>query len=54
MKTVKVRVSTNVYGSECLDEFQVDDDATPEEIEETAKDAAFNMMGGSYEVEGAE
>lgn len=51
MKTIKVHVSTNRVGSECSDEFEVEDDTTEKEIEEMAKDAMFNMIEWNYDVE---
>jgi hypothetical protein len=44
MKRYIVYASTNKVGSECTDEIEVDDDATEEEIEEAARDVAFNMI----------
>lgn len=50
MKRVTVRVSTNRVGSECKDSFEVEDDATEEEIEEMAKDAMFSMIEWNWDV----
>lgn len=51
MKTVQGYIQTNKIGSECQFEFDVEDDATEEEIEEMAKDAAFQHIEWSYTVE---
>jgi hypothetical protein len=47
-------VRTNACGSECHFEFDVQDSATVDEIEEEAKAAAFDMVEWSYEIEGKE
>lgn len=48
MKKYKGIISTNVNGSECEFEFEVPDNATEEEVEEEAKDAAFNWINWEY------
>lgn len=50
MKTVTGYIATNKVGSQCEFEIEVEDDATDEEIEDMAKDAAFNCIEWSYEV----
>lgn len=50
LKIVRGFIKTNVVGSKCLFEFEVDDDASPDEIEEEAKEVAFSYMDWSYEV----
>jgi len=47
---ILVKIRTNMNGSECVDEFDMDDNATPREIEEYARDAAFQMIEWDYEV----
>lgn len=42
-------ISTNKVGSECKFEFEMDDDATDEEIEEAAREAAFNYIEWDYQ-----
>lgn len=49
MRKFKGRIMTNIIGSEVDFEFEVDDDATEEEIEEEAKEAAFNYIDWGYE-----
>ncbi len=41
-------IETNKVGSRCEFEFEVEDDATEEEIEEEAKDAAFACIEWGY------
>lgn len=41
-------ISTNKIGSECHFEFEVPDDATDEEIEEEARQAAFEKVEWHY------
>lgn len=52
MKKIEGYVKTNKVGSICEFEFEIDDDATPAEIEEEAKNAAFEMIEWSYTVDG--
>lgn len=42
MKKIKVWLNTGFAGCVHENEFEVDDDATEEEIEEMAKEIAFN------------
>jgi hypothetical protein len=44
-------ISTNVVGSECEFEFEVEDNATEEEIEEAGKQAAFEYVDWGYNEE---
>ena len=44
MRKFKGKISTNLVGSACAFEFEVEDDATEEEIEEAGRDAAFNWI----------
>jgi len=48
MRKFKGIISTNVNGSECEFEFEVSENATEEEIEEEAKEAAFNWINWEY------
>ena len=48
MRYYEGSIMTNIIGSECDFEFEVEDDATEEEIEEAARDAAFNFIDWSY------
>lgn len=48
MKKFKGQISTNIVGSECQFEFEMPDDATDKEIEETAKELAFDLIEWSY------
>ena len=50
MKKITVYIETACVGSRCEDEFEVDDDATEEEIEETAKEIAFDMLNWGYTI----
>lgn len=42
-------VSTNKVGSECKIEFEVPDDATPEDIEDAGREAAFRYVEWNFE-----
>lgn len=42
------KIQTDTVGSECDFEFEVEDDATPEQIEVEAREAAFNHVDWSY------
>lgn len=42
-------ITTDVVGASCPFEFEVEDDATEEEIEAEAKEAAFNWIDWWYE-----
>jgi hypothetical protein len=50
MKTIKWHLSIGYAGTDQEDEFEVEDDATDEEIEEMAKDAAFDCIDWGWEV----
>lgn len=52
MKQIKGYIKTNKVGSTCEFEFEIEDDATPEEIEEWAKEAAFENIEWSYTING--
>ena len=47
---ILARVRTNKVGSGCEDEFYVDNATPAHEIEECAREAAFQMVDWSYEV----
>ena len=49
IRKFKVRVKTDVSGSECEDEILVPDNASDEFIEQEAKEAAMNMIEWNYE-----
>lgn len=49
MKTYKGSVSTNMVGSDCEFEFEAEDDATDEEIDELAREAMFNEIEWYYD-----
>ena len=51
MKKVKGFIETDKVGSRCGFEFEVEDDATGAEIEEYAREAAFELIEWSYTVE---
>ena len=44
MRTFKGSIGTNKVGSQCEFEFEMDDDATEEEIEEVAQECAFEKI----------
>jgi hypothetical protein len=44
MRTFSGTIKTDVQGSDTHFEFEVDDNATPEQIEEEAKQAAFDCV----------
>lgn len=48
MKTYVAYIATDYDGSRCEEEFEMPDDATPEEIEAEAKEIAFNMCEWGY------
>lgn len=52
MKKIKGYIATNKVGSTCEFEFEMDDDATLEEIEEAAREAAFDRIDWSYTIDG--
>jgi hypothetical protein len=49
MKSFTGCVSTNKVGSECEFEFEVEDDATEEEIEAAAREAMFDHIEWNFE-----
>jgi hypothetical protein len=49
MQKIKVLVRTDKHGSECSDEFEIEADATDEEIEEAAKEVVWNMAEWHWE-----
>lgn len=49
MKQYRGYIQTDKIGPKCEFEFEAEDDATPEEIESEAKDAAFNLIEWSFE-----
>ncbi|WP_225013700.1 hypothetical protein [Pseudomonas aeruginosa] len=49
MRKFKGTIQTDAQGSETQFEFEVEDDATPEEIDEEAREAAFNYVQWYYE-----
>lgn len=49
MQKIIVTIQTNKVGSECSDEFEIDDDATDEQIEEAAKDVMWNMAEWNWD-----
>ena len=42
MRKFKIIIETGIAGGDFGDEFEVDDDATPDEIHDEAKDIFFN------------
>lgn len=48
MRKFRGSISTDVVGSECQFDFEVEDDATEEEIEEVAQMAAFEFIDWYY------
>lgn len=49
MRLFRGEITTDVVGASCEFEFEVEDDATEQEIEETAKETAFNLVDWWYE-----
>lgn len=49
MKTIRVSVGTNRVGSTTTREFEVDDNATEEEINELAWETAMDMIDFTWE-----
>lgn len=49
MREFEGSVRTNIVGLECEFFFEVEDNATKEEIEEAAKEAVFNWIEWDYE-----
>ena len=55
MKFFKGEIATDSVGSGCEFEFEVEDDATQEEIDAEARQAAFDLVSWSYtEIKGGE
>jgi hypothetical protein len=52
MRKVIGYIETARSGSRCTFEFEVDDDATNEEIQELAKDRAFEDVNWDFQVDG--
>ena len=48
MRTIEGYVETGKVGSRCVFEFEVEDDATDEEIDELARDLMFEQIEWSY------
>ena len=49
MRKFIASIATSKVGSQCDAEFEVDDDATEEQIEEAARDAAFEYIDWWWE-----
>lgn len=49
MRTFTGTIKTDVEGSEVEFEFEVEDGATPEQIEDEAKQAAFDCIQWSFD-----
>lgn len=49
MKQYRGSIKTDKIGSECEFVFEAEDDATPEEIEAEARDAAFERIEWHFE-----
>ena len=45
----KGHIQTDIVGSTCKFEFEVEDDATEEQIEEIAREHAFDRVNWGYE-----
>jgi len=52
MKRIQGSIATDKVGSRCHFDFEVDDDCTPEEIEELAREAAFERIEWGYTIDG--
>jgi hypothetical protein len=52
MKRVVGYIQTDKHGSRCDFEFEVEDDATPEQIEHEARETAFQYVEWLFEVKG--
>ncbi len=48
MRKFKVIIETGIAGGDVEDVFEVDDDATPDEIHDEAKEIFFNYCNYSY------
>jgi len=53
MRKFKGVIRTNKVGSDCQFEFEVDDDATEGEIEEVARECAFELIDWHFTESGA-
>ena len=49
MKKYRGYIRTDKVGSECAYEFEVEDNASEDEIEECAREAAFDLVEWNYE-----
>lgn len=49
MRTFKGFIRTDAVGSECEFEFEVEDNATDDEVEQEAKQAAFDCVEWNYQ-----
>ncbi|MBA1280277.1 DUF7167 family protein [Stutzerimonas stutzeri] len=49
MRQFKGTIKTDVQGSEVVFDFEVEDDATQEQIDEEAKQAAFEFVQWHFE-----
>ena len=54
MKLIKVKIDTGYAGCSHEDEFEVEDDATEEEINELVDDVVSNHIDVAWWVEGEE
>lgn len=52
MKRITGYISTGMRGSTREFEFEAEDDCTPEELEEMARDAAFELIEWNYKIDG--
>jgi hypothetical protein len=52
VRIIYVKVSTGKVGSACTGSFEVGDDETPEEIEELAREAMFELIEWHYTIDG--
>lgn len=52
MKVIEGSIATEKVGSRCGFRFEVPDDTTPEEIEELAREAAFDRVDWHYTIDG--
>lgn len=52
MKKIVGWVQTNMVGSRCEFEFEMEDNATPDEIMKAAEESAFELIEWNFEVEG--
>ena len=52
MRKVTGYIETSKVGSRCTFEFDVDDEASNKEIEELAKETAFEYMDWDFQVDG--